>query len=153
VGSKKHTAMSNYAQGVYKPLNPKKYVGKGIPRYRSGWEFSFFQFCDNNEAVLEWASEAVVIKYLHPFTGKVTNYIPDVFMRYRTKNNKICTELVEIKPRKQSMIEGRMSERDRIVVAINHAKWAAARAWCQRAGIVFRVLNEDQMFHKGSKKR
>jgi hypothetical protein len=103
--------------------------------------------------VLEWASEAVVIKYLHPFTGKVTNYIPDVFMRYRTKNNKICTELVEIKPRKQSMIEGRMSERDRIVVAINHAKWAAARAWCQRAGIVFRVLNEDQMFHKGSKKR
>jgi hypothetical protein len=145
--------MSNYAQGVYKPLNPKKYVGKGIPRYRSGWEFSFFQFCDNNEAVLEWASEAVVIKYLHPFTGKVTNYIPDVFMRYRTKNNKICTELVEIKPRKQSMIEGRMSERDRIVVAINHAKWAAARAWCQRAGIVFRVLNEDQMFHKGSKKR
>ena len=145
--------MSNYAQGVYKPLNPKKYVGKGIPRYRSGWEFSFFQFCDNNEAVLEWASEAVVIKYLHPFTGKVTNYIPDVFMRYRTKNNKICTELVEIQPRKQSMIEGRMSERDRIVVAINHAKWAAARAWCQRAGIVFRVLNEDQMFHKGSKKR
>lgn len=145
--------MSNYAQGVFTPLNGKKYVGKGPPRYRSGWEFSFFQFCDNNEAVLEWASEAIVIKYLHPLTGKVTNYIPDVFMRYRTKNNKICTELVEIKPRKQSMIEGKMSERDRIVVAINHAKWAAARAWCQRAGIVFRVLNEDQMFHKGSKKR
>ena len=145
--------MSNYAQGVFTPLNAKKYVGKGQPRYRSGWEFSFFQFCDNNEAVLEWASEAIVIKYLHPFTGKVTNYVPDVFMRYRTKNNKICTELVEIKPRKQSMIEGRMTERDRMVVAINHAKWAAARAWCQRAGIVFRVLNEDQMFHKGSKKR
>lgn len=145
--------MSNYAQGVFTPLNAKKYVGKGQPRYRSGWEFSFFQFCDNNEAVLEWASEAVVIKYLHPFTGKVTNYVPDVFMRYRTKNNKICTELVEIKPRKQSVVEGRMTERDRMVVAINHAKWAAARAWCQRAGIVFRVLNEDQMFHKGSKKR
>ena len=145
--------MSNYAQGVFTPLNGNKYVGKGQPRYRSGWEFSFFQFCDNNEAVLEWASEAIVIKYMHPFTGKVTNYIPDVFMRYRTKNNKICTELVEIKPRKQSMIEGKMSERDRMVVAINHAKWAAARAWCQRAGIVFRVLNEDQMFHKGSKKR
>jgi hypothetical protein len=145
--------MSNYAQGVFTPLNSKKYVGKGQPRYRSGWEFSFFQFCDNNEAVTEWASEAIVIKYMHPFTGKVTNYIPDVFMRYRTKNNKICTELVEIKPRKQSMIEGKMSERDRMVVAINHAKWAAARAWCQRAGIVFRVLNEDQMFHKGSKKR
>ena len=145
--------MSNFAQGTFKPQNPDKYVGKGLPRYRSGWELSFFQFCDNNSAVLEWASEAIAIKYRHPFTGKVTNYVPDVFMRYRTKNNKICTEIIEIKPRKQSMIEGRMSERDRMVVAINHAKWEAARAWCQRAGIVFRVLNEDQMFHRGSKKR
>jgi hypothetical protein len=145
--------VSNFAQGTFKPQNPDKYVGKGFPRYRSGWELSFFQFCDNNAAVLEWASEAIAIKYRHPFTGKVTNYVPDVFMRYRTKNNKICTEIIEIKPRKQSMIEGRMSERDRMVVAINYAKWEAARAWCQRAGIVFRVLNEDQMFHRGGKKR
>jgi hypothetical protein len=145
--------MANFAQGVFKPLNSKKYVGKGFPRYRSGWEFSFFQFCGNNDAVLEWASEAISIKYRHPFTGKITSYVPDVFMRYRTKNNKICTEIIEIKPRKQSMIEGKMNDRDRAVVAINHAKWAAARAWCQKAGIVFRVLNEDALFHSGGKKR
>jgi hypothetical protein len=145
--------MTNFAQGVFVPTNPKKYVGKGNPRYRSGWEWSFFQFCDQNDAVLEWASEAIAIKYRHPFTGKVTNYIPDVFMRYRTKNNKVCTEIVEIKPRKQSMIEGKMSERDRMVVAINHAKWAAAQAWCKQANIVFRVLNEDSLFRNGGKKR
>jgi hypothetical protein len=145
--------MSNFAQGVFKLKNPKKYMGQGQPRYRSGWEFSFFQFCDNNDAVTEWASEAISIKYLHPFTHKVTTYVPDVFMRYRTKNNKLCTELIEIKPRKQSVIEGRMTEKDRIIVAINHAKWAAARAWCQRAGIVFRVLNEDSLFRQPSKKR
>jgi hypothetical protein len=145
--------MSNFAQGVYRVNNPKKYVGQGQPRYRSGWEFSFFQFCDNNDAVTEWASEAISIKYRHPITGKITTYVPDVFMRYRTKNNKICTELIEIKPRKQSVVEGRMTERDRIVVAINHAKWEAARAWCQRAGIVFRVLNEDSLFRQPSKKR
>jgi hypothetical protein len=74
-------------------------------------------------------------------------------MRYRTKNNKVCTEIVEIKPRKQSMIEGKMSERDRMVVAINHAKWAAAQAWCKQANIVFRVLNEDSLFRNGGKKR
>lgn len=143
----------NFAQGTFIPLNPKKYVGKGTPRYRSGWEWSFFQFCDNNDHVLEWASEAIAIKYRHPFTGKITNYIPDIFLRYRTKNNKVCTEIVEIKPRKQSLIEGKMSDRDRAVVAINHAKWAAAQAWCKNAGIVFRVLNEDQLFHSGRKKR
>lgn len=145
--------MTKFAQGVYTCQNPSKYVGKGQPRYRSGWEWAFFQFCDNNDHVLEWASEAIAIKYRHPLTGKITNYIPDVFMRYRTKNNKICSELIEIKPRKQSVIEGRMSERARLIVAINHAKWQAARAWCARAGIVFRVLNEDQLFRNGSKKR
>jgi hypothetical protein len=145
--------MTSFAQGIFTPTNPKKYVGKGSPRYRSGWEWSFFQFCDNNDSVLEWASEAIVIKYRHPFTGKITNYIPDVFMRYRTKNNKVCTEIIEIKPRKQSVIEGKMSERDRMVVAINHAKWAAAQAWCKQAGIVFRVLNEDSLFRNGKKKR
>jgi hypothetical protein len=145
--------MSKFAQGVFTPKNPRKYVGKGQPRYRSGWEWSFFHFCDQNDQVLEWASEAVVIKYRHPFTGKITNYIPDVFLRYRTRNNKICTELVEIKPRKQSVIEGKMNERNRMIVAINHAKWAAARAWCQQAGIVFRVLNEDSLFRNTGKTR
>ena len=145
--------MTQFLQGSYKLRNPQKYVGKGQPRYRSGWEWKFFQFCDNNDAVLEWASEAISIKYRHPFTGKITNYVPDVFMRYRTKNNKICTELIEIKPRKQSMIEGRMSERDRMVVAINHAKWQAAQAFCQQNRIVFRVLTEDVLFHQGRKKR
>lgn len=145
--------MTAWAQGVYVPRNANKYVGRGNPRYRSGWEFAFFNFCDNNDAVLEWASEAISIKYRHPFTGKITNYVPDVFMRYRTKNNKISTELIEIKPRKQSMIEGRMSERDRMIVAINYAKWQAARVFCQQNRMVFRVLTEDALFHQGSKKR
>lgn len=145
--------MSKFAQGIYKPLNPQKYVGKGLPRYRSGWEWAFFQFCDNNDHVLEWASEAVAIKYRHPLTGKITNYVPDVFMRYRTKNNKICTEIIEIKPRKQSVLEGKMNARDQAVVAVNYAKWAAAQAWCKKAGIVFRVLNEDQLFRNPGKKR
>ena len=146
--------MANFAQGVYKPLNPKKYVGKGYPRYRSGWEWAFFQFCDNNEAVLEWASEAISIKYLHPITGKVTSYVPDIFMRYRTKNNKVCTEIIEIKPKKQTTMQEARNERDKIVVAINMAKWAAARAFCQKNGLVFRVLTEDQLFRNpaGSKR-
>ena len=145
--------MPNFAQGVYQPRNRQKYVGKGNPRYRSGWELAFFQFCDNNDQVLEWASEAISIKYRHPITGRITNYVPDVFMRYRTKNNRICSEIIEIKPRKQSLIEGRMSERERITVAINHAKWEAARAWCQKSGLVFRVITEDSMFRQGSRKR
>ena len=146
--------MTRFAQGTFVPRNPDKYVGRGHPRYRSSWENSFFRFCDENPAVLQWASEAVSIKYRHPLTHRVTNYVPDIFMRYRDQHGTVHTEIIEIKPRKQSVIEGRMTERDRIIVAINQAKWQAARAFCQKNSLVFRVLTEDQMFRKptGSKK-
>lgn len=144
--------MRKWAQGIYEVKNPNKYVGKSQPKYRSSWEWVFFRFCDNNDHILQWASEAISIPYRHPFTGKMTVYIPDVFIRYRTKNNKICTELIEIKPRKQSVIEGKMTEKDKMIVAINHVKWEAAQAWCKRAGIVFRILNEDHLFHQGKKR-
>lgn len=145
--------MTNWAQGVYQVQNPDKYVGKGQPRYRSGWEWSFFQFCDTNDNVLQWASESISIPYRNPVTGKMSMYVPDIFMTYRTKHNKVCAEVVEIKPRKQSLIEGRMSDRDRAVVAINHAKWDAASKWCKKAGLVFRVITENDMFHQGTKKK
>jgi len=51
--------MARWAQGYYDIQNPDKYVGSGKPRYRSGWELSFMRFCDSNDAVLQWASEAV----------------------------------------------------------------------------------------------
>jgi hypothetical protein len=72
-------------------------------------------------------------------------------MTYKTKDNKVKAELIEIKPKKQSVIESNMSTRERAVVAINYAKWAAAQAWCKKNGLVFRVITEDQMFHKGGK--
>lgn len=145
--------MSKFAQGTYQPKNPSKYVGKGLPRYRSGWEWSFFRFCDENDHVLQWASEAISIPYRNPLTGKMSNYVPDIFMTYRTKNNRVCAEVIEIKPRKQSLIEGRMTDRDRAVVAVNHAKWDQAVKWCRRSGLVFRVINETDMFHQGSAKK
>ena len=46
-----------YAQGIYTIKNPHKYVGKGKPMYRSGWELTFMIFCDTNDKILKWASE------------------------------------------------------------------------------------------------
>ena len=143
--------MSKFAQGVYKVENTQKYVGNGSPRYRSGWELAFMRFCDSNNNILQWASESIVIPYRHPLTGKISNYIPDFLVTYRTKNNKTFAEVIEIKPKKQSVIEGKMSERDRAVVAVNYAKWDSAQKWCQRQGLVFRVITEDDIFKNGNK--
>jgi hypothetical protein len=143
--------MSRWAQGFYEILNPEKYVGKSKPRYRSGWEHSFMRFCDTNDHVLQWASEAVQIPYRNPLTGKQTVYVPDFLITYRTRDNSVRAELIEIKPKKQSVVESKMSSRDRAVVAINYAKWDSAQKWCKRQGISFRVITEDQMFHNGRK--
>jgi hypothetical protein len=143
--------MSRWAQGFYDVVNPDKYVGTKKPRYRSGWELSFMRFCDTNQHVIQWASEAIQIPYRHPLTGRQTIYVPDFFITYRTKNNTVRAELIEIKPKKQSVVESKMSSKDRAVVAINYAKWAAAEAWCRRQSITFRVITEDQMFKNGSR--
>ena len=145
--------MSKFAQGQFSPKNPHKYVGTRTPRYRSGWEFSFMMFCDNNEHILQWASESINIPYRNPLTGKQTIYVPDFPITYRTRDNTMRAELIEIKPKKQSVIESKASQRDRAAVVVNYAKWAAAHQWCQRQGLVFRVLTEDDIFHQGRKKK
>ena len=145
--------MSHWAQGPYTVINGAKYVGNGTPRYRSGWELSFMKFCDSNDHVLQWASESIVIPYRHPLTGKMTNYVPDFLVTYRGPNNTTVAELIEIKPKKQSLLESKMNDRDRAIVAINYCKWDAATKWARAQGLRFRVITEDDIFHQGGKKR
>lgn len=145
--------MANWAQGKYKVQNTNKYIGKNLPKYRSGWELSFMMFCDKHDSVLNWASESIQIPYRNPFTGKPTVYIPDFFVLYQDKNGIQRAEIVEIKPKKQSLIESRVtSARDKAAVALNHAKWAAAKAYAKKIGVNFRVITEDDLFYKGRRK-
>jgi hypothetical protein len=145
--------MSKFAQGPYTVKNPAKYVGKGTPRYRSGWELSFMIFLDNNDNVMQWASESIQIPYRNPITGKQSIYVPDFLITYRTRQNTLIAEVIEIKPKKQSIVESKMSNRDRMVVAINYAKWDSATKWCNRNGLKFRVITEDDLWHNGGGRR
>ena len=143
--------MSRWAQGNYVIVNREKYAGNGTPRYRSGWELSFMKFCDTNDHVLQWASESIAIPYRHPITGKMTQYIPDFLITYRNRDNTVRAELIEIKPKSQSVIESKMNSRDRAIVAINYSKWAAAQKWCNQQGLTFRIITEQDMFANGRK--
>jgi len=144
--------MGKWAQGFYTPKNPQKYIGKHNPKYRSGWELTFMTFCDTHNNVLYWASEALRIPYKHPFTGKPTIYVPDFFVVYENKFGKKVAEVVEIKPQKQSIIESKAATaKDRMIVAINHAKWAAAMGYCKSQGYTFRVITEKDLFFNGKK--
>jgi hypothetical protein len=109
------------------------------------------RFCDTNDNILQWASESITIPYQNPITGKNTIYVPDFLITYKDKNNQMRAELIEIKPKKQSVIESKASARDRAAVAVNYAKWDAATKWCRRQGLTFRVVTEDDIFRNGSK--
>jgi len=143
--------MSKWAQGPYTVTNPSKYVGRGTPRYRSGWEHAFMRFCDTNENIVQWASESINIPYQHPLTGKQTIYVPDFLVVYRTKNNTVKAEVIEIKPSGQSAITETQNSKERAIVAINYAKWAACDAWCKKQGLTFRVITEKDMFANGNR--
>lgn len=144
--------MANYRQGSYVVKNKAKYVGRGTPRYRSGWELTFMMFLDSNDNVLQWASESISIPYRNPLTGKQSMYVPDFLVTYRGRNNTTVAELIEIKPKKQSLIESKMNAKERAIVAVNYAKWDSATKWAKRNGLTFRVINEDQIYHQGNKK-
>jgi hypothetical protein len=107
------------------------------------------RFCDTNDNILQWASESIQIPYRNPVTGKQSIYVPDFLITYRTRDNTMRAELIEIKPAGQSAITENMKSRDRAVVAINYAKWEAATKWCKRNGLTFRVVTENDMFRNG----
>jgi hypothetical protein len=138
--------MSKYAQGKYQIKNLEKYMGKRLPTYRSSWEFTFCQFCDNNPAVLHWASEAIQIPYRNPVSGKQTVYVPDFLIVYTDANQRQHTEIIEIKPLKEATMETAKSYRDKLMVAINMAKWAAADNWARANNMKFRVVTEFDIF-------
>ena len=138
--------VKKFNQGKFEPKNPIKYVGTYPIKYRSSWELVFMNVCDNHPNIKQWASESIKIPYRHPFTGRHTIYVPDFLVSYVDKKGKGRVEVIEIKPLKQTLVEKARGTRAKMVVAINKAKWSAAQKWCQKNGMIFRVMTEADMF-------
>ncbi len=145
---------------TYKLRNPHKYMGDvDNVVYRSTWEHNAFKFCDNNIYVMMWGSEEYAIPYLKPvinarggMTTKLANYYPDLYVEYVDKHGTLFKELIEIKPRKQTRpSRARKYETnffENMTYAINTAKWAAAKVWCEQRGVKFCLVTEDALFKR-----
>lgn len=146
--------MARFAQGRFSMKNPKKYIGHKTPLCRSSWEFVFMRMLDEHPSVANWASESIQIPYRDPLTGRYTIYVPDFFVVYNDKNGKKHAEVVEVKPASQTLKEkvGRSLYNQEQYIK-NMAKWEAASAWCRQKNLKFRVINENDIFHTGSKRR
>jgi hypothetical protein len=139
-----------FRQGFFKPKNISKYIGKGIPVYRSGWELKFFRWCDNNPKIVEWASESIIIPYVNPVDGKVHRYFTDGVIAIN-ENNTIKKYVVEIKPstQVQKPIAGKKKHSTLVYESVryvqNQAKWAAAKKWCEQRNYSFLILTEKEL--------
>lgn len=144
--------MSQWQQGTYQVINTHKYIGSKMPQYRSSWELHFCRMCDEHPNIVKWASENIKIPYVNPLTGRIANYIPDFMIQYIDKDGRQHVELIEIKPSKETTLENARSIKDKASIAVNTAKWQAANEWCNKQGIRFKVINEDQIFHTNKKR-
>ena len=125
-------------KGKYQPTNPKKY--KGNPSqviYRSLWERKFMVYCDNNDNILEWGSETVIIPYVSPWDGKVHRYFPDFIIKAKQSNGSIRSFVIEVKPKYQCKSPPENPKRktkkwfnDVKNWPINQAKWKFANDFC-----------------------
>lgn len=143
-----------YKQDFYKLRNPKKYLGKGDPYYRSSYELKFFEWADKRENVLTWGSETIIVPYFNPVKNRQARYYVDIIITYLNKNGDTVTELIEIKPMSQCIRPkkrgGKRAEQTFLKECVdwdtNNAKWAAAEKYARERGWIFRIITEESLF-------
>jgi hypothetical protein len=142
-----------YAKGVFNPRNQSKYIGNRPIIWRSTWELHFMNYCDTTPGIVHWSSESIVIPYVKPTDQQVHRYFPDFRIDVRTVGGKLKTSIIEIKPRSQTKLPKPRKRTRKFLTeistfAINEAKFAAARQYCDARGWAFLVLDETHLFGK-----
>jgi hypothetical protein len=116
---------------------------RGKRRLWHGWT--------KNQDVISWASEELTIPYISPVDGRRHRYFPDFVVKVRTKENKLRTIMIEVKPKKQTqepIKKKRVTKQYLQEVAtysVNKAKWHAANEFCLDRGWEFKIFTEDHL--------
>jgi len=140
-----------FKQGWFTPKHPDKYVGDPTKiRYMSSWEYKTDVFLDNNPNILKWSSEEIIIPYIKPTDNRIHRYFPDYWVQYRNRRGQIVQEIWEVKPAKEKRRSRSRNPKTKlyedVTFAINQAKWAAAKQYCDKYGWTFRIMTEKDIF-------
>jgi hypothetical protein len=138
--------------GLFKPKHPEKYVGDPTNIvYRSSWEAKVMSWLDNNDSIITWASEELFIPYISPVDNRWHRYFPDFLVKFRTKDNKLSTMMLEVKPKKQTAQPELQKRKTKQFInevktwGVNQAKWKAASEYCLDRGWEFKLITEDHL--------
>jgi hypothetical protein len=134
-------------RGKFNPKNLNKYEGDWRRiEYRSLWERQVFRFCDDNDAIVRWSSEEVVVPYRCKTDNRVHRYFVDLKITFKNGD----TYLVEIKPKKRATkSKGYLTEVLKYVK--NISKWESADEYAKQRGWKFEVWTEETIRGMGIK--
>ena len=108
-------------------------------------------FCDENDSVVEWSSEEVIVPYVSPVDGKRHRYFVDFYIKVKENSGDIKKYLIEIKPAKfvrEPKIPKRKTKHflnEVIAWGVNQAKWKYATEFCKDNGWEFLILTEKEL--------
>lgn len=150
--------VKNVYQGEYIVENKEKYIGASNPRYRSSWEARVCYFLDHNDKILKWGYECIQIEYFNVIDKKIHRYYPDFYFEEIDSNEKYRKFVVEVKPAhqtvppKQPKNNNKKAHQRYIYEAHefvrNQCKWEAAKEFCRKKGMEFKVITENELFNK-----
>ena len=139
-------------QGIFKPKNPKKYIGDSNNIvYRSSWECKVMHWLDQNDDIVSWASEELIVPYKSPIDNRFHRYFPDLIVKVKTRDGTMKTLMMEVKPKKQTIPpEPRKRVTKQYInevttYGVNQAKWKAAHEYCLDRGWEFKIMTEEHL--------
>ena len=143
-------------KSFYTPKNPSKYVGGSINKpgghqgkiiCRSNWERQFCIKFDKDPSIVAWSSEELTIPYWCPVKKRKALYYPDFLVKKLNEDGTHSIYLYEIKPHRETVLEATKRRTKRTIllemtIAVNHAKWRYAKAFCDKRGWKFIIMTE-----------
>jgi hypothetical protein len=139
-------------QGIFRPKNPKKYVGDSNNIvYRSSWECRVMNWFDQNDDIMSWASEELIVPYKSPIDNRFHRYFPDFIVKVKTRDGTVKTLMIEVKPKKQTVPpepKKRVTKQyvtEVTTYGVNQAKWKAAHEYCLDRGWEFKIMTEEHL--------
>ena len=139
--------------GRYTVKNTDKYEGDPARViFRSLWERQVFKFLDENESIIKWSSEEVIIPYRCKTDNRVHRYFVDV--KAVMANGE--TYLIEIKPSKETKKPKTRRKSKKYLKEVmtyikNQSKWDAAIEYAKDRGWHFEVWTEETLKKLGIK--
>jgi hypothetical protein len=151
------------SKGAYILQNKDKYIGQYPILYRSSWEFAFCRYCDLNDKVVKWSCESLEIPYkISNGNGQIEThrYYPDFYVEMVTDDPEVHQRLViEIKPKHETKFPVKqktqsLKKMENYQYALmtykkNLHKWAFTKDWCERRGLKYVIITEDDLKKKG----